>query len=91
MNRDKYGQGLVEYALILVLIALVVIAVLTALGTTTSAIFNSITTALTPTEANLPPDCYGSLLLPYLIGLTGALSLLLKSPPNQTCSESSVQ
>ncbi len=40
------GQGLVEYALILVLIAIVVIAVLTILGTTVSSVFNTITTGL---------------------------------------------
>ena len=40
------GQGLVEYALILVLIAVVVIAVLTLLGTQVSAIFESIRAGL---------------------------------------------
>ena len=42
------GQGLVEYALILVLIAVVVIAVLTLLGTQVSAIFEAIRVGLTP-------------------------------------------
>jgi len=40
------GQGLVEYALILVLIAIVVIVVLTLLGSQFSAIFASITAGL---------------------------------------------
>ena len=40
------GQALVEYALILVLIAVVVIAVLTLLGTRVSAVFNTIVGAL---------------------------------------------
>ena len=40
------GQGLVEYALILVLIAVVVIAILTLLGTQVSTIFGSITAGL---------------------------------------------
>lgn len=40
------GQGLVEYALILVLIAIVVIVVLTLLGTQISGIFSEIATAL---------------------------------------------
>ena len=40
------GQGLVEYALILVLIAIVVIAVLTLLGDQVSAIFDTIAGAL---------------------------------------------
>lgn len=44
-SREE-GQGLVEYALILVLIAIVVIAALTATGTSITGIFNKITTAL---------------------------------------------
>jgi len=43
--REK-GQGLVEYALILVLIAIVVIAVLTLLGTRVSEVFSRIANAL---------------------------------------------
>jgi pilus assembly protein Flp/PilA len=40
------GQGLVEYALILVLIAVVVIAVLTALGGKVNTVFTSINSGL---------------------------------------------
>jgi pilus assembly protein Flp/PilA len=40
------GQGLVEYALILVLIAIVVIAVLTTLGSKVSGVFNNVNTGL---------------------------------------------
>ena len=40
------GQGLVEYALILVLVSVVVIAVLTILGPTIGNIFSDIMTAL---------------------------------------------
>jgi pilus assembly protein Flp/PilA len=40
------GQGLIEYALILVLIAVVVIVVLTALGPKIGGIFSSISTSL---------------------------------------------
>jgi pilus assembly protein Flp/PilA len=40
------GQGLVEYALILVLIAIVVIAILTILGTQVSDIFSQISAGL---------------------------------------------
>jgi len=47
MPREE-GQGLVEYALILVLIAIVVIAILTVLGTQVSEIFSTITSGLTP-------------------------------------------
>ena len=40
------GQGLVEYALILVLVAIAVIALLTLLGNTVGDVFSSITDAL---------------------------------------------
>jgi len=40
------GQGLVEYALILVLIAIVVIGVLTLLGNRVSTIFSTINSGL---------------------------------------------
>jgi pilus assembly protein Flp/PilA len=40
------GQGLVEYALILVLIAIVVIAILTLLGEQVSAVFQQIQSGL---------------------------------------------
>jgi pilus assembly protein Flp/PilA len=40
------GQGLVEYALILVLIAIVVIGILTALGTKVSGVFSNINSGL---------------------------------------------
>ncbi len=42
------GQGLVEYALILVLIAVVVIAVLTLLGTQVNSVFQAIADQLQP-------------------------------------------
>ncbi|MBN1919708.1 MAG: Flp family type IVb pilin [Anaerolineae bacterium] len=45
MPREE-GQGLVEYALILVLIAIVVIVVLSLLGTQISGIFSTIGAAL---------------------------------------------
>jgi pilus assembly protein Flp/PilA len=40
------GQGLVEYALILVLIAIVVIGILTVLGQQVSEVFSSINSGL---------------------------------------------
>ncbi len=40
------GQGLVEYALILVLIAIVVIGILSVLGTRVSTVFSQITSGL---------------------------------------------
>ena len=44
-SREE-GQGLVEYALILVLVSIVVIAVLKAMGTSVGAIFTEISTKL---------------------------------------------
>ena len=43
---DEKGQGLVEYALILVLVAIVVIGVLTTMGTSVQAVFQQIVDAL---------------------------------------------
>jgi pilus assembly protein Flp/PilA len=43
------GQGLVEYALILVLVAIVVIAILTLLGPQIANIFSRVTSGLTGT------------------------------------------
>ncbi len=40
------GQGLVEYALILVLVAIVVIVILSLLGTQVSTVFSRITSGL---------------------------------------------
>jgi pilus assembly protein Flp/PilA len=42
------GQGLVEYALILVLIAIIVIGILTLLGRRVSQVFSSINSGLNP-------------------------------------------
>lgn len=46
---DEEGQDLVEYALIIVLIALAIVVALTALGGQITTVFNNIRTALTPT------------------------------------------
>ena len=45
LDREK-GQALVEYALILALIAVVSIAILQAMGVNVSRIFNKVNTAL---------------------------------------------
>ena len=42
------GQGLVEYALILVLIAIVVIGILTLLGGKVSQVFSNVNSGLNP-------------------------------------------
>lgn len=44
--EETEGQGLVEYALILALIAVVVIAAVTLLGTNVNTIFNNIAGSL---------------------------------------------
>lgn len=44
--RSKKGQGMVEYALILVLIAIVVIAMLTGLGKQVNTKFSQVNAAL---------------------------------------------
>lgn len=46
LHREE-GQGLVEYALILVLVAIVVIAILTLLGPQIGNVFSRITAGLT--------------------------------------------
>lgn len=43
---EEEGQGLVEYALILVLISVVAIAVMTQVGTAVQGVFNQILAAL---------------------------------------------
>jgi len=45
-SPQEKGQGMVEYALIIVLIAIVVIVVLTLLGTQISRVFSQISSAL---------------------------------------------
>lgn len=45
-ETEEEGQGLVEYALIIVLIAVVSVIALTALGTQISSIFDDITSSL---------------------------------------------
>jgi len=42
VGRDEQGQGLVEYALIIFLVAIVVIAILLLLGPQIGAVFSSI-------------------------------------------------
>ncbi len=44
--RNEKGQGMAEYALILVLVSIAAIGVLTALGTNVTAVFGRIAQAL---------------------------------------------
>jgi pilus assembly protein Flp/PilA len=46
LARKEKGQGLVEYALIIVLVSIVVIAALTVLGPRISNVFNTISGTL---------------------------------------------
>ena len=46
LRSDESGQGLVEYALIISLVAIVLIAALQALAVDIGGVFTSITTAL---------------------------------------------
>lgn len=45
-NPSEKGQGLIEYALILVLVAIVVIVILTALGGQVNNVFSTVNSAL---------------------------------------------
>jgi len=65
------GQGLVEYALILVLVAMIVVVVLSLLGPSVGNVFSMVVGALTYEAEDPPPDCYGSLLLPIMVSVTG--------------------
>ena len=47
MVRDEEGQGLVEYALIILLVAIAVIGLLTTLGTNVGNVFSNISSTLT--------------------------------------------
>ena len=49
-SPKEKGQGMVEYALIIVLIAIVVIVVLTVLGTQISKVFSQISSSLKSTN-----------------------------------------
>jgi pilus assembly protein Flp/PilA len=50
--REEEGQGMTEYAMILGLIAVVVITVVTTMGTSITAKFQSIVDALKPASAS---------------------------------------
>jgi pilus assembly protein Flp/PilA len=83
----KKGQGLVEYALLLVLVAIVCIAAITVLGTSVSNIFGQLAEEFAGGGGGAPPPggtCYGSLLLPYLIGSTILFLLIFKLAPQRS-------
>ena len=49
LSRDQQGQGLTEYALILFLVALVVLAILTVLGPQVANLFSRVTNGIAGT------------------------------------------
>ncbi len=58
LPQNEEGQGLVEYALILVLVAIVVIAILLLLGPVVGNVFSNVTDALSisaPANPSAPP------------------------------------
>jgi pilus assembly protein Flp/PilA len=80
----RKGQGLVEYAMILSLVAVVVVLVLAILGPAVGNVFSNILNVADaygggespeggPSPPEAPPECYGSLLLPIMISATGAV------------------
>lgn len=89
IKRAK-GQGLVEYALILSLVALIVIIVLALLGPAIGNVFSAVMYTFqyapggesSPPDPETgpgpsgPPDCYGSLLLPIMVSLAGGVLAL---------------
>ena len=50
LKNSEEGQTLVEYALLLVLIAIVVIAMVTGIGKNANNTFSTVNSALTPTS-----------------------------------------
>jgi pilus assembly protein Flp/PilA len=46
LRQDEYGQDLVEYALLLALVAIIVIAALVVLGPIIATVFNNISSNL---------------------------------------------
>jgi pilus assembly protein Flp/PilA len=84
LPRNK-GQSLLEYALLLALVAIVVVAVLTLLGFAVSNVFSRVAGGLSGGSSSGPgKDCYGSLLLPYLVGLTMLFLLVFRWTPNRS-------
>ena len=90
------GQGLVEYAFILVLVAIVIIVILALLGPSVGNIYSNVVVHLAENpqggdgggggdggdeSGGGEEDCYGSLLLPYLVGTTMLSWTMLRLAP----------
>lgn len=61
--EDEEGQGLIEYALILILVAMVVLIALTILGPRIGNIFSNIVAGM----GHIPQTGGGGLLIPFLL------------------------
>ena len=80
-SSHSKGQGLTEYALILVLVAIVVIIVLAIFG---PAVGNAYSSVMNPfgedsegeTGNETPGECYSSLLISLMVGTMGAVTLI---------------
>ena len=83
------GQGLAEYALIISIVAFIIIVVLALLGPAIGNVYSTLIYTFQPPAAevpepgetieppgNGPPECYGSLLLPIMVGCAGAIFAL---------------
>ena len=83
LPRER-GQSLVEYALILMLVAMGIIIVLSLLGSSVSATYSGVVAVLQQEASSEPEqDCFGSLLLPYLVGSTALLTLVFRLVPKR--------
>ncbi|KKT66686.1 MAG: hypothetical protein UW58_C0004G0035 [Candidatus Collierbacteria bacterium GW2011_GWC2_44_30] len=83
-DPTENGQGLVEYALILVLVAIVVIAVLLLLGPIIGNVFSSIEETLPPTP---PTESFQEPLIPFWVFGFAVLIVLPIQPSNSDESE----
>ncbi len=87
MNDKVKGQGLAEYALILALVAVVVIVILAILGPAISNVYDQVVSALNATGGPSqvgpggPADCYGSFLMPVMVGTAGTVMLVMRFLP----------
>ncbi|MFC1936687.1 hypothetical protein ACFLYP_03370 [Chloroflexota bacterium] len=90
-GRSSPGQGLTEYAIILSLMVIVSIVTLAILGPAIGNVFSGLVDELknpasssssspSPSPAPPPPECYGSFLLPLMLGLTSVTVWLSNLP-----------
>ena len=59
LQEREEGQGMVEYALILVLISIVVIVILSTLGKTVNNVFSNVSHGLVELATSSPPRAAG--------------------------------